>query len=123
MSDNYWAGALATRVSRRRGLQATGAGALGAAFLAACGGSDDKTGGGTKQEEPKKSASSLLFQPTDTTKNAVKGGIWQSFVPSEPQGFDRTAATTLRFSIPCTPTSVCCRISRASPAGSPQTVR
>ena len=94
MSDSYWAGALATRVSRRRGLQATGAGALGAAFLAACGGSDDKTGGSSKQEEPKKSASSLLFQASDTTKNAVKGGNAGERVAGGREGRDRPVTAT-----------------------------
>src|SRR5438046_791310 len=96
MSDNYWAGALAIRVSRRRGLQATGAGALGAAFLAACGGSDSKSGG-TKESEPKKSVSSLLFQATDTSKQAQKGGVWQNFLPSEPQGFDPYRGDNITF--------------------------
>jgi glucose/mannose transport system substrate-binding protein len=40
MEGNYWTRSLGARLSRRRALVATGAGALGAAFLAACGGND-----------------------------------------------------------------------------------
>ena len=42
--QNYWASMTSNRLSRRRALQTTGAGVLGAAFLAACGGSDDSGG-------------------------------------------------------------------------------
>ena len=75
-------------------MQATGAGALGAAFLAACGGSDSPS---AKTDEPKKKASSLLFDPVDTTKQAQKGGVWQNFVLSEPQGFDPYRGDNITF--------------------------
>jgi len=67
MSSNYWSQVLQQRLSRRRALVVTGAGALGAAFLAACGGSDGD--GGTKGD-----ASGLIAPYVDTSKQAVKGG-------------------------------------------------
>jgi peptide/nickel transport system substrate-binding protein len=88
--DNYWS----TRITRRRTLATVGAGALGAAFLAACGGSD--SGSGTKQGETRK-APGLLFEPVDTSKQATKGGTWQAFVGSEPQGFDPYRGDNITF--------------------------
>jgi peptide/nickel transport system substrate-binding protein len=41
MANNYWDKVLTRRVGRRRAIAGTGATALGAAFLAACGGDDD----------------------------------------------------------------------------------
>jgi peptide/nickel transport system substrate-binding protein len=65
----YWNTILAQRLKRRRALAATGAGALGAAFLAACGGGDD-SGGDTGPKD----LSGLLTAPADETKNAKRGG-------------------------------------------------
>ena len=67
MTNSYWSQTLTQRLSRRRALAATGAVTAGAALLAACGGSD--SGGGGQE------ASSLLTKPTDTLKQAKKGGI------------------------------------------------
>ncbi|HLF78646.1 MAG TPA: hypothetical protein VJB57_14285, partial [Dehalococcoidia bacterium] len=96
MSDNYWARTLRSRIGRRRAMVATGAGALGAAFLAACGG-DDGGGGETKAPAAKKDASGLLYQPVDTTKQAVKGGIYENFAASAPQGFDPYRGDNITF--------------------------
>lgn len=63
---SYWSRVLAQRLSRRRALAATGAGALGAAFLAACGG-----GGG---DSGPRDLSGLLTVPVDETRNAKRGG-------------------------------------------------
>src|SRR5262245_26212210 len=73
MESNYWNNLSAGRLSRRRALTLTGAGALGAAFLAACGGSDDsdsKSSGSTK----KKDTSGLLANPTDDSAQRKRGG-------------------------------------------------
>ena len=75
MQTNYWSGAFRSRLSRRRALAVTGAGALSAALLAACGSSGSKSGGGDK--------SSLLSQPVDTTKQAKRGGTSKWLFTSE----------------------------------------
>src|SRR4051812_22827012 len=61
---NYWQ----RRISRRSVLASTGAAALGAAFIAACGGGSDG-----KESLPADKAS-LIFKPADTSKEAKKGG-------------------------------------------------
>src|SRR6185436_10334484 len=60
---------LQNRLTRRRALAATGAGAVGAAFLAACGGSGSDSGGKVDVK-----ANGLLTAPVDTSKQAVRGG-------------------------------------------------
>ena len=85
MSTDYWSGKLQNRFSRRRAIAATGAGALGAAFLAACGGSSDS--GGSGAAKPAKDTSGLLYDPVDTTKQAVKGGIWANTIQNPIDGF------------------------------------
>ena len=79
MESTYWQRALTGRVSRRKGLQATGS--LGAAslLLAACGGGNDGSGG---------DQSGLVSKPVDTTKQAAVGGTMKWFTPSEPRHFD-----------------------------------
>jgi ABC-type transport system substrate-binding protein len=62
---SYWQRATALRVTRRRGLMAAGGGALAGALLAACGGDEDK-GSDSGQ---------LLTKPTDSTKQAKRGGV------------------------------------------------
>jgi ABC-type transport system substrate-binding protein len=69
MEANYWERFTQSRLSRRRGLAAAGAGALGAAFLAACGGGDSD---GVKGASGDKSG--LIHEPSDTTANAKPGG-------------------------------------------------
>ena len=46
MQSNYWSRTLAHRISRRRALAATGATALGSAFLIACGSGNNNAGKG-----------------------------------------------------------------------------
>jgi ABC-type transport system substrate-binding protein len=65
METSYWSRTLSQRLSRRRALAATGAGALGAAFLAACG-SDQGGNGGDE---------SFLAKPDDSTGQAKPGGV------------------------------------------------
>src|SRR4051794_20552900 len=70
---NYWTNVTQQRLSRRRALVMTGAGALGAAFLAACGGSDSSSsssgGGGAPKD-----ASGLLTVLKDESSVAKRGG-------------------------------------------------
>jgi ABC-type transport system substrate-binding protein len=68
VQGSYWSNVLERRLSRRRALAAAGAGLGGAAILSACGGGGEE---GPKQPEDK---SGLLFQISDETKNAKKGG-------------------------------------------------
>ena len=79
---SYWTNILEGRITRRRGLGATGAAAAAAAFLAACGGSDDQGGGGTADK------SGLITKPVDTTKQAKRGGTLKWFAPNEPAHLD-----------------------------------
>jgi ABC-type transport system substrate-binding protein len=85
MNQGYWSDILRQRLSRRRAL--VGAAGLGAGALAAaaCGGDDNKKP--SAQSQPK-DASGLLYQPVDTTKQAVKGGIAVFPGFTEGQGFD-----------------------------------
>ncbi|HLF77291.1 MAG TPA: ABC transporter substrate-binding protein [Dehalococcoidia bacterium] len=85
--NNYWQQSLANRLSRRRALIATGAGALGAAFLAACGGSD---GGSGEVKDP----SGLLAKREDSTKRAKRGGTWPNYVTADVQTLDPNRTTS-----------------------------
>jgi ABC-type transport system substrate-binding protein len=85
MSENYWAGTLRNRMSRRRVLAATGATAAGAALLAACGGGSD--------EPQKVDKETLIARFVDTTKSATKGGIWQSYMARSSITFDPQVGT------------------------------
>jgi ABC-type transport system substrate-binding protein len=89
---NYWQNALQKRIGRRRALAATGAAGAAAAFLAACGGGNNNnstaggtgatgTTGGATGATGSKDTSGLLFQSTDETKQAIKGG---KYVDSHP---------------------------------------
>lgn len=81
MEGNYWANLTSNRLSRRRALVATGAGALGAAFLAACGGSDDSGGGKSSGPAVKKDTSGLLATPKDDSSVRKRGGQLNIAVP------------------------------------------
>ena len=73
--QSYWHKFLQKRVSRRRAMASTGAFGAGAAFLAACGGDDDDSSG-TPEDN-----SGLLYQQTDESKDAQRGG---TYVDSHP---------------------------------------
>jgi ABC-type transport system substrate-binding protein len=62
---SYWEKIEASRISRRRTLEAVGGGTLAAALLAACGGNSEKD----------KESAGLVTKPTDTTKQAKRGGV------------------------------------------------
>jgi ABC-type transport system substrate-binding protein len=87
MDRNYWSKTLSRRLTRRRALVASGAGALGAAFLAACGGGD---GDGDSPEDK----SGLVYQPVDTTKDAVKGGVMVGAFAVEPVNYDPLSSSS-----------------------------
>jgi peptide/nickel transport system substrate-binding protein len=95
MSDNgYWQRTLRQGITRRRALAAAVAGAgAGALALAGCGGGSSSSQGGSG------ASSSLLTDPVDTTKNAVPGGVFQSFESSDIQGFDPNGGTSARAQV------------------------
>ena len=88
MEQRYWSNVLNNRIGRRRAIVSTGAGALGAAFLAACGGSDSGSGGGGKKE-----SNSLVQTPVDTSKQAKKGGVLKDRNFGDPPSLDVIQAT------------------------------
>jgi ABC-type transport system substrate-binding protein len=77
--QSYWSRTLEHRLSRRRAIAATGAAALGAAFLAACGGD-----GGRDEEE----VVGLVTQPADTRKEAKRGGTLRFSVTADIPNLD-----------------------------------
>jgi ABC-type transport system substrate-binding protein len=85
-NDSYWTAVAQSRLTRRRALQATGAGVLAAGIGACGGGSDDssKKGGGS---------ASLVAKPVDTSSKAVKGGVFQGQLPQDPNVFDVITGT------------------------------
>jgi peptide/nickel transport system substrate-binding protein len=86
MQNGYWSSVLDKRIGRRRALVATGATALGAAFLAACGGSSD-SGGESGQ------SSKIVQTPIDTSKQAKKGGVLKDRNFGDPPSLDVIQAT------------------------------
>ncbi|HLF76946.1 MAG TPA: ABC transporter substrate-binding protein [Dehalococcoidia bacterium] len=83
MSESYWNHVLRQRLSRRRAMVTTGAGALGAAFLAACGSDSGDDSGSAKKDK-----SGLITTLVDTTKQAVKGGTLGYFLNADPPTLD-----------------------------------
>jgi peptide/nickel transport system substrate-binding protein len=86
MEQRYWSTILNNRIGRRRAIVSTGAGALGAAFLAACGGSSSDSG-------EKKESSKLVNAPVDTSKQAKKGGVLKDRNFGDPPSLDVIQAT------------------------------
>lgn len=82
MTTAYWTRMLQHRLGRRRGLAAAGATALGASLLAACG------GGGKEKLDL-----GLASEPVDTTRQAVRGGVMQSFLTTDAPHFDPLSGT------------------------------
>jgi len=89
MAD-YWNRVTNSRLSRRRAIVTTGAGALGAAFLAACGGSSTNGGGdsGSKDTKPASDKSGLIYEPVDTTAQAKSGGTIKTVYTADVLHFD-----------------------------------
>jgi ABC-type transport system substrate-binding protein len=95
---SYWSKVVQSRISRRRALAATSAGALSAAFLAACGSDDD---GGSSSGG--KDSSGLIASPEDTTSQAKTGGTIKDFYTAELTDMDalrwNTASTVNLISV------------------------
>ena len=83
MSEHYWRNLSHARLTRRRALVATGAGALSAAFLAACGG-----GSSSSTDRAPEDANSLIAKPEDATKAGKRGGVYKSTLPYDIVHFD-----------------------------------
>jgi peptide/nickel transport system substrate-binding protein len=79
MSQGYWSRVLSGRTSRRRAIAATGASALGAAFLAACGGGNDTES---------KAKNTLVTEAEDTFKEAKRGGTIKDRNTADPSTQD-----------------------------------
>ena len=75
--NDYWNNVLRQRITRRRGIAATGAAAGSALLLAACGGDKEKPSG-----------SALVKKPEDTTAKAVYGGTFIGQAQADPGSFD-----------------------------------
>ena len=78
MEPTYWTRLSEGRISRRRGLIATGTISAAAAFLAACGGGSSNSSGGSGDQ----GKSSLVSKLADTTKQAKRGGTLIGLVNS-----------------------------------------
>ncbi len=78
---NYWTRLTEARFTRRRALVATGASGLAAALLAACGSS------GSSGDE-KGNQSGLVTVPADTSKKAVRGGVFKDSTKVDIGTFD-----------------------------------
>jgi peptide/nickel transport system substrate-binding protein len=81
----------------------TGAGALSAAFLAACGGGDDDDTASTEGSGGSGSSNSLLAKPVDTTSQAKPGGTIKDYYTAELTDMDslrwNTASTVNLISV------------------------
>ncbi len=77
-----------SRLSRRRVVGAVVGGGVGLAAmsLVGCGGGEKSGGGGSE-------GSGLLTVPSDSSANAVRGGIWLHYGSSEPPHLDPNAGT------------------------------
>src|SRR5687767_9597768 len=86
-NDSYWGRIVDRRVRRRRALMGVGAGALGSALLAACGGDGGSSGSTSSGDDE-----GTVTKPVDSSSKAVKGGVL-SLVGGEPNSFDFTAGS------------------------------
>jgi ABC-type transport system substrate-binding protein len=91
MSRGYWSELAVRRISRRRGLAALSALGAGSVALIACGGGEEAA------KSTFNDPSGLLFQPEDSSKEAVAGGVWENYVPSYPEGFDHYRGDNITF--------------------------
>src|SRR6185436_13855409 len=79
MDGKYWVSLLDSRLRRRRALGLAAATALSTSLLAAC---------GSDKKESTSDKSSLVTQAADTTKQAKRGGTFNSTVLTDPQNFE-----------------------------------
>src|SRR5687768_14275085 len=89
MPNTYWDRYLSSRLSRRRALAGTGATALGAAMLVACGGGESDSS--LKATGDPREAGSVWFAKDnyklpDETKEAVRGGVYRGVMDGENEG-------------------------------------
>src|SRR4051812_38705923 len=90
MSNNYCDRLTTSRITRRRGLAITGAGALGTAFLAACGSSHS----GKKDDKAASNKSGLVYEPVDSTAQAKPGGVIKTVYTADILHFDALASNS-----------------------------
>src|SRR5688572_33080884 len=83
MQATHWSGFVNQRLSRRRALAAAGGGTLAASFLMACG-----SGGGSSSNKGSSSTSNLVTKPSDTLKQAKRGGVMKDRAYSDLQSLD-----------------------------------
>ena len=88
--SSYWS----NRVSRRRAIGTVGAGALGAAFLAACGGSSSDSGNKDSGSSASSDKSGLVYEPTDTSASAKPGGTIKTVYTADILHFDALASNS-----------------------------
>src|SRR3954467_8978737 len=86
-SINYWDALTHSRITRRRAILVTGAGAAGAAFLAACGGSNK-----SETKPAGENQSSLVSKPVDSSSQAKPGGTVKDFANADIVNFDVLSA-------------------------------
>jgi ABC-type transport system substrate-binding protein len=79
MQLGYWETFAQARASRRRIMAGIGAGALGSALAAACGGGDSKESTAGASE-----SSGLVVKVQDETASLVRGGIYKSILGTPP---------------------------------------
>src|SRR3979409_2110159 len=80
---HYWTEILAARSTRRRAITASAPTAGGSLFLVACGGSDS----------PGAVKNGATSKPVDTTKAAVRGGVFKTYRTADFPPFDPNVAT------------------------------
>src|SRR5437879_1872391 len=85
MAPGYWQRAMSRRRLLKVGTTA-GASLVGLSFLSCGGGSSNSTGTGAKLQ-------GLIVTPEDTTKQAKRGGIYQSVVPNDETNLDPFTTT------------------------------
>src|SRR5687768_4266500 len=88
MTPSYWERVLEKRIARRRALAVTGAAMLGGAVLAACGGDGKPEGEVTISGE-------RITKPENSTAQAKRGGIYHSYITSQPASEDPLTASRL----------------------------
>jgi peptide/nickel transport system substrate-binding protein len=93
MANDYWQNFTAGRLSRRRALAGTGAAALGAAFLAACGGGGSGSGS-SSNTSASKDKSGLVTEPEDTSSKAKSGGTIKTVYTADILHFDALASNS-----------------------------
>ena len=95
MTVSYWSRISQARSSRRRALALAGSTALGAAFLAACGGGGEEGDGAADR-------SSIITKHEDSTRQAKRGGILKDRMTADAATMDPRGARPAWLCTPCT---------------------